>query len=147
MIILSLGSAFYFGWALTLIILCALPCFILSGLIMAHVMKGGLMSQMKAYAQSSGYAEQALQAIKVPFTYGNELLESKNYDKYLLRAKDAANDRSWLLARAIFLFSIVSQLISAFAYYFGGYAITHSWANYNGIYTGGAIFTVVMSTV
>ena len=57
MIILSLGSAFYFGWALTLIILCALPCFILSGLIMANVMKGGLMSQMKAYAQSSGYAE------------------------------------------------------------------------------------------
>ena len=108
MIILSLGSAFYFGWALTLIILCALPFFILSGLIMAHVMKGGLMSQMKAYAQSSGYAEQALQAIKVPFTYGNELLESRNYDKYLLRAKEAANDRSWLLARAIFFMSLIT---------------------------------------
>jgi ABC-type bacteriocin/lantibiotic exporter with double-glycine peptidase domain len=50
MIILSLGVAFYFGWALTLIILAALPVFILSGLIMSHVMKGGLMSQMKAYS-------------------------------------------------------------------------------------------------
>jgi ABC-type bacteriocin/lantibiotic exporter with double-glycine peptidase domain len=50
MILLSLGVAFYFGWALTLIILAALPVFILSGLIMAHVMKGGLMSQMKAYS-------------------------------------------------------------------------------------------------
>ena len=75
---------------------------------MAHVMKGGLMSQMKAYAQSSGYAEQALQAIKVPFTYGNELLESRNYDKYLLRAKEAANDRSWLLAKAIFFMSLIT---------------------------------------
>jgi hypothetical protein len=43
--------------------------------------------------------------------------------------------------------SIITQLISAYAYYFGGYAMTHSWANYDGFYTGGAIFTVIMSTV
>jgi ABC-type bacteriocin/lantibiotic exporter with double-glycine peptidase domain len=50
MILLSLGAAFYFGWALTLIIISALPVFILSGAVMAKVMKGGLMSQMKAYS-------------------------------------------------------------------------------------------------
>ena len=44
MILLSLGVAIYFGWALALIILTALPFFILSGLIMSNVMKGGLMS-------------------------------------------------------------------------------------------------------
>ena len=105
------------------------------------------MSQMKAYSQSSGYAEQALQAIKVPFTYGNELLESKNYDKYLYLAKEAANERSWLLSRAIFFVNITKELIFAYAYYFGGYALTHSWTNYDGLYTGGAIFTVINSTV
>lgn len=42
---------------------------------------------MKSYGQSAGYAEQALTAIKVVHTYGQELLELKNYTKYLDRAQ------------------------------------------------------------
>ena len=38
---------------------------------------------MKYYAQSAGYAEQALLAIKVVQTYGREVKESLNYNKYL----------------------------------------------------------------
>lgn len=45
---------------------------------------------MKAYAQSAGYAEQALQAIKIVHTYGNELLENKIYSKHLERARELA---------------------------------------------------------
>ena len=43
--------------------------------------------------------------------------------------------------------NLTQQLIFAYAYYFGGYALTHLWENYNGFYTGGAIFTVINSTV
>jgi len=43
---------------------------------------------MKSYAQSAGYAEQALQAIKVVHTYGQEELELKNYSKYLTNARE-----------------------------------------------------------
>ena len=41
---------------------------------------------MRGYAQSAGYAEQAMYAIKVVHTYGQEQLEEKNYLKYLNRA-------------------------------------------------------------
>jgi hypothetical protein len=42
---------------------------------------------MKAYAQSAGYAEQALQSIRIVQTYGREMLEYNNYTKYLDRAR------------------------------------------------------------
>jgi hypothetical protein len=44
------------------------------------------MEGMRHYAQSAGYAEQALIAIKVVQTYGRELKEAANYNKYLERA-------------------------------------------------------------
>lgn len=61
--------AFYWGWLLTLILLASLPVMILSGVGMALSM-GGSEEALKAYAQSAGYAEQALQGIKVVHTYG-----------------------------------------------------------------------------
>ena len=57
------------------------------GLGFAMSLEDGNNENMKAYSQSSGYAEQALSAIKVVHTYGQELLEMKNYNKYLSRAK------------------------------------------------------------
>jgi hypothetical protein len=42
---------------------------------------------MKAYGQSAGYAEQALNAIKVVAAFGQEEKEIQNYQKYLFRAK------------------------------------------------------------
>ena len=50
---------------------------------MGVAMQDGFAEQMRAYAQSAGYAEQALGAIKVVHTYGQEMLEESNYEKYL----------------------------------------------------------------
>jgi ABC-type multidrug transport system fused ATPase/permease subunit len=62
--------AFYFGWLMTLILLVALPVMALMGVGMAISMQDGFKESMIAYSQSSGYAEQALYAIKVVHTYG-----------------------------------------------------------------------------
>ena len=66
---IGFAFAFYWGWLLTLILLATVPVMILSGLGMAYSMEGGEDS-LRAYAQSAGYAEQALQGIKVVHTYG-----------------------------------------------------------------------------
>ena len=79
--------AFYWGWLLTLILLAGAPVMLGLGAGFALSMEDGTKENMKAYSQSSGYAEQALSAIKVVHTYGQELLEMKNYNKYLSRAK------------------------------------------------------------
>jgi len=80
-------AAFYFGWKLSLILLGGLPFVLLSGVAMGAMFETGAVESMKAYAQSAGYAEQALQSVKIVHTYCNEILELDNYTKYLGRAK------------------------------------------------------------
>jgi len=53
-------AAFTFGWKLTLILLVGLPAVCLSGVAMGASFETGAVEGMKAYAQSAGYAEQAL---------------------------------------------------------------------------------------
>lgn len=64
------GFAFYRGWEFTLVLLAAFPVMVLPGAIMGIVFVSGMKEQLKAYAQSAGYADQALNAIKVVHTYG-----------------------------------------------------------------------------
>ena len=85
--LLGFAAAFYFGWKFSLILLGGLPFIACVGVGWGVSMESGTTAQMKAYAQSAGYAEQALQSVKIVHTYGNELLELKNYVKYLDRAK------------------------------------------------------------
>jgi len=84
---LGFVAAFYFGWKLTLILMAGLPFVLLSGVAMGAMFETGAVENMKAYAQSAGYAEQALQSVKIVHTYCNEQLELRNYTKYLDRAK------------------------------------------------------------
>ena len=66
---------------------------------------------MKAYAQSAGYAEQALQSIKIVQTYCNEMLELKNYVKYLDRARSQKFKSQLFVAFAFaFLFFVIYAL-------------------------------------
>jgi ATP-binding cassette subfamily B (MDR/TAP) protein 1 len=79
--------AFYWGWLLTLILVGTLPVMLLMGVGMAMSLTTGGADLMKSYSQSAGYAEQALASIKVVHTYGQELLEERNYGKYLSRSQ------------------------------------------------------------
>jgi ATP-binding cassette subfamily B (MDR/TAP) protein 1 len=57
--------AFFRGWWMSLILLFAFPVmFIMTGILM-KAMKSGFTENLKAYGQSAGYAEQALNAIRV----------------------------------------------------------------------------------
>jgi len=42
----------------------------ITGSLMGAALTSGISEQLKAYAQSAGYAEQALSAIKIVHTYG-----------------------------------------------------------------------------
>mmetsp|Transcript_39029 Transcript_39029/g.59449 ORF Transcript_39029/g.59449 Transcript_39029/m.59449 type:complete len:160 (-) Transcript_39029:2993-3472(-) len=102
---------------------------------------------MKSYAQSAGYAEQALHAIKVVQTYGNEVLETLNYEKYLDRSRDVqqAEKTKTAFARS-FMFFII-YLFYAHALYFGG--VLRSQADVDGGeengYSGGSIIAIVFT--
>lgn len=77
--IFGFAFAFFYGWLLTLILCGGIPFLLAVGALFANSLESGFTNQMKAYSQSAGYADQALNAIKVVHTYGQEALEETNY--------------------------------------------------------------------
>jgi ABC-type multidrug transport system fused ATPase/permease subunit len=57
MFLLGFVAAFYLGWLYSLILLAGLPFIACVGILFGMSMQSGLVQQMKAYAQSAGYAE------------------------------------------------------------------------------------------
>ena len=74
---------------------------------------------MKAYGQSAGYADQALNAIRVVVAYGQELKEVQNYSKYLGRARKAGIKTHFKGAFSIALFFTTMFATYGYAFYMG----------------------------
>jgi len=68
--ILGILLSFYWGWKFNLILIAFVPLIMITGSLMGAALTSGISEQLKAYAQSAGYAEQALSAIKIVHTYG-----------------------------------------------------------------------------
>ena len=85
--LLGFAASFYWGWELTLILLGSFPVLGAIGIGFGLMVESSQTHIMKSYAQSAGYAEQALQSMKVVQTFGNEELENNNYMKYLSRSR------------------------------------------------------------
>jgi ABC-type multidrug transport system fused ATPase/permease subunit len=70
MTVAGLTFAFTKGWSFSLVLLVAFPFLGITTSLMAKVMAKGSQETMKAYGQSAGYADQALNAIRVVVAYG-----------------------------------------------------------------------------
>ena len=79
-----------------------------------------MISTMKAYGQSAGYAEQALSAIHVVVAFGMEKTEKNSYARYLTKVKESGNKSATSLGLSLgfFLFSI--YFAYAYAFLMGG---------------------------
>ncbi len=71
---------------MSLILLAFFPVLAVSTHILNVVLQSGFSANLKSYGQSAGYAEQALNAIRVVQAFGQEQVEISNYGKYLGRA-------------------------------------------------------------
>lgn len=71
---------------------------------------------MKAYGQSAGYADQALNAIRVVVAFGQEQKEVKNYSKYLHRAR--TEGMKMHCQNAIAMAALFSSIFGTYAYSF-----------------------------
>ena len=149
-VVLGFAAAFYFGWKYSLVLLGGMPVMMTTGVMWGMAMEAGTVEQMKAYAQSAGYAEQALQSIKIVQTYGNEKLELGNYSKYLGQAR--AKQRVSSLKSAIAYAALFSAFFGFYAYslYFGGYVRWNKWAlegETDKYYTGGKVVSIMFCIV
>ena len=113
------------------ILLVAFPViFIMTGSLM-KAMKSGFTENMKAYGQSAGYAEQALNAIKVVQAFGQEDSEVRNYERHLNRAKETGIRTHLKSAIALGAFFFVMFGYYGYGFYTGSWLITEKVKNKN----------------
>ena len=143
MFVLGFVAAFYFGWKYSLILLGGLPFIAGVGVLWGVSMESGTVGQMKAYAQSAGYAEQALQSIKIVHAYGNELLELKNYVKYLARAKKQKFESQIMVSFGFALLFGVIFFFYAYSLYMGGLLRWKEVRENGELYSGGRVLSIM----
>lgn len=145
----GLAFAFSKGWSFSLVLLAAFPFLGVTTSLTTKVMQSGFQENMKAYGQSAGYADQALNAIRVVVAYGQEMKEVHNYGKYLNRAKEAGvrTHCKGSLAIALFFASIFGTY--AYAFYMGSVWIYKGFSNdaFNRVYSAGDILSCFFGVV
>lgn len=121
----GLFFAFFRGWLMSLILLAFFPFVFLMTHVITVVMQSGFNQNLKSYGQSAGYAEQALNAIRVVQAFGREDTEVENYDKYLGRAKATGVRTHMKTGLAIAGFFFVMYGYYAYAFFTGSYLVTN----------------------
>jgi len=134
--------AFFWGWMYTAIMFAFLPTLAIVGALGSI---GDVTDKvMKAQAQSTGYAEQTLSAIKVVHTYGQEELEEKNYLKYLEGAAKFSMKSVMSQSLGLGLFFGVTTIFYGYAFFWGGWLVADKVEAAYGIYTGGDVFALLL---
>ena len=122
-LIFGFGFAFWWGWLYTLILLASFPALAIAGVAMSVAMESGTGDSMRAYSQSSGYAEQALHSIKVVYTYGMEEVEAINYAKYLYKTKEIGFRTGVKAAIGSAMMFLMMNGVYSYGFYMGGWVI------------------------
>lgn len=139
----GLFFAFFKGWFLSLLLLAAFPVLMIFTSGMGKAMGSGFMVNLKSYGQSAGYAEQALNAIRVVQAFGQEKTEEANYDKYLGRARTAGIKTIFSTAIAVGMFIFGMFGYYAYAFFVGSILVLDQKINTNtGLpYSGGDVMS------
>jgi len=142
------AAAFFLGWWMSVLLLAMVPILAITGAGFGLILGDTMKEQMRAYAQSAGYAEQALTAIKVVHTYGQELLEMKNYNKYLQQAKSVGKTQALKKAVGNSVIITIFFFFYAYTFYVGALLRFHQVEmSKDKVYTGGAIVAIMFCIV
>jgi len=129
MCISGISIAFTRGWSYSLVLLSIFPVLFTTSWLITKVMQAGFVRNMVAYSQSAGYAEQALNAIRVVTAFGQERKEMENYTSYLGKARQAGISSHWRTALVIAFFAFTIFGSFAFSYYIGSVWIVKGYVN------------------
>ncbi len=129
--ITGLAVAFSRGWLMSVALFALLPLMVGASNFIIKAASSNILINMKLYSQSAGYAEQALNAIRVVTAFGMQKQESTNYTKYLDRAKASAirTNFSTGIGIGMMLFSV--YLSYAYAFWIGSILVQKQVVNDN----------------
>ncbi|CAG2104143.1 unnamed protein product, partial [Medioppia subpectinata] len=93
-VLCSLGTAFYYGWELTLVILSVTPVLVISFSIIAKIQARYSTTEADSYGKAGAVAEEVLGAIRTVYAFDGQHKEILRYDKNLEPAKKSGVRRT-----------------------------------------------------
>ena len=140
--------AFVIGWYYSLILVASMPVIMCAGGLAGAALMSGMAEAMRAYANSAGYAEQAIQAIKVVHTYGQEALEQRIYTSQLVKTRGNAALQTFKSAFGQGCMFFTFFAFYCYGFYFGGFLRWTEARDQSGeIYKSGTIIAIMFMIV
>lgn len=145
----GLFFAFFKGWYFSCFLMCYFPFMFLMSASIQIAFSKGFSENMKAYGQSACYAEQALNAIKVVFAFGQEQIEMINYEKYLAKARKVGIKTHFMGGLAVGGFFLALYGFYSYSFFIGSFMVTQEIKNDNSgkIYSSGDIMACFLGLV
>jgi len=131
MCVSGLGVAFYKGWSLALAMFAIGPIMLIGMGIFGAIMQQNTLVTMKAYSQSAGYAEQALGAIRIVACFGQEKLEIDNYNRFLMKAKEAGLKQGGAIGLSLGFFYFCIYICYCYCFLIGGVWVDEGFWNHS----------------
>lgn len=128
MTISGFTTAFIKGWTLAFVMMAMTPVLLCGMGVFGVVMEKKAVTLNRAYAQSGGYAEQALSSIRIVVSFGQEALEISNYRRFLSKAKEAGVKSGTSVGLSMGFFMFVIYLCYAYCFLMGAVWVdTEKW--------------------
>ena len=123
-------TGMYKGWSLSLAMFGIAPIMLVGMGCFGAVMSKRTLTSMKAYGQSAGYAEQALSAIRIVVSFGQEDLEIKNYNTFTDRCTESGHKAALTSGSSLGFFNFTIYLCYAYAFFIGAVWIDKPYWNH-----------------
>ena len=117
--LLSIITAFVYGWDLTLVIMTMIPFMIIFGGLAAKVQSSFAEKEMSAYGKAGAIAEEALSAIRTVVAFGGQNKEVESYADKLVGAKKSGILRGTLTGVSGGLMFGIMYMVYALGFWYG----------------------------
>ncbi|XP_054157708.1 ATP-dependent translocase ABCB1-like [Oppia nitens] len=146
-VLFSLGTAFYYGWELTLVMLSTVPIILITFVIIGKLQGKFSTTEADSYSKAGAVAEEVLGAIRTVYAFGGQTKEIDRYDKNLEPAKKSAVRRQMFTAIGLAVMFLGMFCTDGLAFWYGVRLIIRSIRDNNHLYDSGTMISVFFNVI
>ncbi|CAG2172379.1 unnamed protein product, partial [Oppiella nova] len=146
-VLFSLGTAFYYGWELTLIILSISPILVISFSVVTKIQARYAITEAISYGKAGAVAEEVLGAIRTVYAFDGQQKEIQRYDRNLGPAKKAGVKRTVITAIGGGMIWLCVYGSYGLAFWYGVRLIVRSIQDNNQQYEASTLLIIFMTVL
>mmetsp|Transcript_3666 Transcript_3666/g.8531 ORF Transcript_3666/g.8531 Transcript_3666/m.8531 type:complete len:1275 (-) Transcript_3666:341-4165(-) len=145
----SIALAFYMGWNMALVILCAVPLMAAGMTVMGQAVQEVANETQSWYAKAAAQVEECLYALRTVVAFGGERKEIAHYEEAVVRARKGAVRNYYKTSFGLGYIEFIWALSNTVALFYGMTLIYDGKVNESTgeIWTGGDVLIVFFSVV